>query len=373
MKIVVDDKIPYIKGVLEPFADLMYVPGGEISITDVKYADALIVRTRTQVNKDLLAHSKVQFVVSATIGFDHIDTHYLKEAGITWENCPGCNADAATQYVISSLLTLADMHGIKLKGSTLGIIGVGNVGRRVENRAKVLGMNVLLNDPPRARKEGLSAFSSMQQIQDEADFITFHVPLNRGGVDNTFYLANLEFFEGMKSAAFLINCSRGEVVNNQQLKQALQTSMITGAVIDTWENEPHIDKELLDLVDIGTAHIAGYSAEGKANGTSMSVQKLCDFFKLDLKQWYPAGLPSPDSKIAVDCYHKSAQQIIKEIMDCSYSVKIDDQLLRQSTEKFEYLREHYYHRREPLYFSTSLLNVDRSMEEMDALLARLIN
>ena len=354
MKVVADDKIPFLKGVLEPYCDsVVYLPGGKTAPEDVRDADALITRTRTRCNEKLLAGSKVKFIATATIGFDHFDTAYLDAAGITWTNAPGCNSSSVKQYITSLLLNLAADNGISLHGRTLGVVGVGNVGSKVAAAGRSLGMNVLLNDPPRAEKEGTEQFVSLERIQAESDFVTLHVPLTEAGKDRTYHLADADFLKKLKSGAFFINSSRGEVCDNAALKAALLAKTIRGAALDVWENEPDIDLELLRLIDYGTPHIAGYSTDGKANGTAMSVGALCRFFGLKLKDWYPSHVPGPDNREIAITDQESFEKTLLEAVNVSYDVKGDCARLRTSPETFEKQRGDYPLRREFPYYTVA--------------------
>ena len=282
MKIIIDNKIPYIREAVEQIADeIVYVPGKEFTPELVRDADALIIRTRTHCNKELLAGSRVQFIATATIGFDHIDTAYCQSAGITWTNAPGCNSASVAQYIQSTLLLLKVMRGRALNEMTIGIVGVGNVGSKIATLAKQCGMRVLLNDLPRAEKEGNTSFCSLAEIAQKCDVITFHVPLYIEGKFKTYHLAGEHFFRSLKRQPVIINTSRGEVIETQALLNALHTHQIADAVIDVWEDEPNIHPQLLKEVMIGTPHIAGYSADGKANATRMSLDALCKHFDID--------------------------------------------------------------------------------------------
>ena len=346
MKIIVDDKIPFIKGVLESCADVVYLPGAKVTPDDAKNADAVITRTRTKCNEKLLAGSAVKFIATATIGFDHIDTEWCEANGIKWTNAPGCNSSSVAQYICSALLNLACKHKISLRGKTLGVVGVGNVGSKVAKVGEALGMCVLLNDPPRADKEGQGAFVDLSQIVAEADFITMHVPLDKGGEYPTFHLGSKELFASMKDSAFYINSSRGPVCDNAALKEALKNNEIAGAVLDVWENEPDLDLELLDLVDFGTPHIAGYSYDGKANGTAMSVNALSEFFDLDLKEWYPSDVPVPENTSIEISSEDSFEEKMLEVVSLSYNIKDDSDRLRNFPAAFEKQRGDYPLRRE---------------------------
>jgi erythronate-4-phosphate dehydrogenase len=359
MKIIIDDKIPYIKGALEPFADVVYLPGKKTTPEVVKDADAIITRTRTICNEKLLAGSSVKFVASATIGFDHIDTGYCDRAGIAWTNAPGCNSKSVEQYIASALMVMADKKGFVLSDKTIGIVGVGNVGSKVARIARLFGMKVLLNDPPRSRAEGSNGFVELDTILSEADIITLHVPLNPEGVDKTLHLADDSFFAKAKKRPVFINSCRGEVVVKESLKSAIRSGQVSGAVIDCWENEPDIDTVLLELIDLGTPHIAGYSKDGKANGTSMSVQAASRFFGLGIDSWECSDVELPASTlIELDGTGKTEQQILSEAILATYDIRNDDEALRDEVEAFEKLRGDYPVRREFPVFEIKAVNVD---------------
>ena len=301
MKIVVDDKIPFIQEKLHLLADeVVALSGASISAADVRDADALIVRTRTRCDEALLKGSKVQFVATATIGFDHIDAPYLERAGIQWTSCPGCNASSVAQYVESALLLLAQEKGLSLQQSTIGIVGCGHVGAKVR---KV------------------------------ADVITFHVPLTREGQYATWHLADEHFFRQLPPIPYIINTSRGGVVDNIALLSALQEGRVRDAVLDVWEGEPLLNLDLLQRVFIGTPHIAGYSADGKANADNMVIEALCQHFRLPVpEKVLPPKLPSS--------FHYTGNPL--EL----YNPLTDSAALKANPSDFEYLRNHYPLRRE---------------------------
>ena len=356
MKIVADDKIPYLKGVLEPFAQVSYLPGGKIGRSDVWDADALITRTRTRCNADLLEGSRVRFIASATIGFDHIDTEYCRQHRITWTNAAGCNAGSVNQWVAAALATTARRYRFTLEGKTLGIVGVGHVGSRVESLAQSIGMRLLRNDPPRMRAEGAAGFASLEQVLAEADIITLHVPLSLDGPDRTLRLVDRDRIARMKTGAILLNSSRGEVVDSVALKEPLGSGALRVA-LDVWENEPDIDIALLNKVTLATPHIAGYSADGKANGTAMSVQAISRFFGLGLDTWYPARLPEPQRPILeIDCRNKTREEVLLDAIQATYDIGADDTRLRKSVETFEAQRGNYAIRREFFAYRIQLAN-----------------
>ena len=323
MKVIIDHKILYIKEAIEKIADdVVYLPGNAFTKEDVKDADALIVRTRTKCNRELLEGSQVKFIATATIGYDHIDTEYCREAGITWTNCPGCNAGSVEQYVHSALLLLEEKKGLDLKNATIGVVGVGHVGSRVARMAEELGMKVLLNDPPRA-KQGESGFVDLATIARECDVITFHTPLNREGIYRTYHLVDEDFLFSLERTPFVINSSRGEVVDTASLLVALAAGKVKAAVVATWEYEPRISRELMEVAFLATPHIAGYSADGKANATRMSLEALCRFFGIEANFCI---LPPEGPK--------------------GYDPTQDSEWLKASPEKFEWFRGNYPLRRE---------------------------
>lgn len=345
MKVIVDNKIPYIREELGQIADeVVYLPGNAFTPELVKDADALIIRTRTSCNRALLEDSCVKFIATATIGYDHIDTLYCLEKGITWTNAPGCNAASVCQYVQSSLLLLQQQKGYNLANLCLGIVGVGNVGKKVQEMAELLGMKVLLNDPPRADK-GEKGFTGLQTIARECDIITFHTPLNREGMYQTFQLANNDFFCSLQKKTVLINTSRGEIIETKALLNALKSERIAHVVIDVWENEPHLNFELLKKTFIGTPHIAGYSADGKANATRMSLESLCRFF--DIRKKISVIPPSPTQTLIQAA---TAAEAYLEI----YNPKNDSKALKDNPVCFESLRENYPLRRESKAYTIRL-------------------
>lgn len=366
MKLVIDSKIPYIRGFAELLGDTVYLPGAEIGAADVRDADVLVIRTRTRCDEALLKGSNVRFIATATIGYDHLDTDYLRRAGIAWTNCPGCNARSVAQYVESALLLLnahgcwrgdgaltpaaapvkpADFDKSVFATLTLGIVGVGHVGRRVWECARRMGFgNILCCDPPRAEREGAAAFCTMEEIARRCDVITFHTPLTRAPQPHpTFHLASAEWFASLRRRPVLLNSGRGEVVDTAALKRALTDGTLRTAVIDTWENEPDIDRELLGRVFLGTPHIAGYSADGKANGTRMALQAVACRFGLDPA---PFDAVQPPALPPQFCYYAANGAAACDEALRLYDPTRDSEALKQSPELFEKLRGDYPLRRE---------------------------
>lgn len=355
IRIIADNKIPFLKGVLEPYAQITYLPGSQIDRNAVMDSDALLVRTRTKCSSDLLSGTGVRFIGTATIGFDHIDTGFCNANNIRWTNAPGCNSSSVMQYIASAIMRISSESGLSLSRLTIGIVGVGNVGSKVQRLAQSLGMKVLLNDPPRQRKEKKDIFVNLEQVLEESDIITLHVPLNSGGKDNTFHLFDSDILSQVKKGAWLINSSRGEVVEPDALKDTLTGEHLAGAILDVWEKEPEIDIPLMHMAFLATPHIAGYSADGKANGTSMVVNELCRFFDIPLKDWFPSGVPEPaEPLLVIDCHGKSPEEIAGRAVSHSYNIMEDDVRLRFDPSRFEKERENYPLRREFPSYSIEL-------------------
>jgi erythronate-4-phosphate dehydrogenase len=347
MKIVADDKIPFLKGVLEPYAQIEYLPGHLINNSHLKDADALLTRTRTPCNRNLLEGTAVKFIGTATIGYDHIDTAYCDKHQITWKNAPGCNASSVSQYIAAALVHLSRRFGFSLKDRVLGVVGVGNVGSKVVHFAEMIGMQVYLCDPPRVRDEGICGFISLDGIRRECDIITFHVPLNLKGKDKTFHMIDHDFLAGINKGTFIINTSRGEVADGIALKEAFSHGRPGGFILDVWENEPEIDTDLLEMAVLGTPHIAGYSADGKAKGTAMIVSELSNYFDLGIHGWEPASLPVPEqTDIYLSGNDLQEDEILEKAITGTYDIVKDDRELRKAPADFEKLRGDYPPRRE---------------------------
>jgi erythronate-4-phosphate dehydrogenase len=359
MKIIIDDKIPYINGVLEPYFEVVYLSGRETTKDVISDADALITRTRTSCSRENLAGSKVKYIATATAGYDHIDAPFCAEAGIKWSSAPGCNAESVNQYIASALFAIAQRRGVTLNGMSIGIVGAGQVGSRVARTCQTLGMNVLLNDPPRERAEGPEKFVSLQDVMEQADIFTFHVPLTMNGADKTHHMIDFPFLQGFTKCPVLINTSRGEIFNTAAVKRARSTGVVTGLVIDCWEQEPDLDLGLLHMADLGTPHIAGYSRDGKARGTTASVRAVSRFFGLGIDDWEPSSVESPTHPlIEINGLGKSGEELLAEAVLATYPIDADDQALRDQTELFEQLRGGYPVRREFSAHVVSAVNVE---------------
>lgn len=338
MRIVIDDKIPFIRDAISRITpDAVYLKGSEIGPADVHDADALIVRTRTRCDETLLKGSSVKFVATATIGFDHIDADYMSRAGIEWMSCPGCNASSVEQYLHSVLILLKRQKGMRLESSTIGIVGCGHVGSKVAKMAAGMGMRVLVCDPPRQERGDAGTFVTMKDIEEQCDVITFHVPLTKDGPHPTMHMADAAFFSRLVRKPVIVNTSRGAVADNAALLDALIYNKVSDAVIDTWENEPHINLQLMDRAWIATPHIAGYSADGKVCADNMVISGLCRHFGIKVPcKVEPPELPA--DFVAAD----DADDLCLQL----YNPLDDSARLKASPEKFEELRGNYPLRRE---------------------------
>jgi len=353
MKIVADPNIPLVQEAFGSLGEVRLVPGREIVADKVRDADVLLVRSVTPVNAALLEGSKVRFVATATIGVDHIDQVYLKQRDIGFASAQGSNANSVAEYVVAAMLELAHRQKFRLRDKTLGVVGVGNVGSIAVGYAAALGMKVLQNDPPRERKERLKDFVSIDRLLAEADIITFHVPLTKEGPCATYHLVDKDVLAALEDRRpILINTSRGSVVDNKALLKAIDGERLGGVVLDVWENEPKISPELLDVVDLGTPHIAGYSFDGKVNGTRMIYQALCVFFKKPTT-WKPI-LPSPNvPRIEMTASSDEDDEgVLRRMAHRIYDITADDAALRKNVQAFDKLRAEYPVRRE--FFNTEL-------------------
>jgi erythronate-4-phosphate dehydrogenase len=360
MKVVADESIEYAREAFSQFGSVRLMPGRAIDRAAVRDADLLFVRSRTKINAALLEGSRVRFVGSGVIGLDHVDLEYLKQHGIAFAYAPGCNANSVSEYIVAVLLELAHRGGWKVAGKTLGVIGVGNVGTRMVEKAKALGMNVLENDPPLARATGDPRFLPLKALF-QADIITLHVPLTEEGQDATYHLANKEFMSHMKPGGILINSSRGSVVDGDVLLEDIRSGRLSAAVLDVWEGEPNLNPQHVEAVAIATPHIAGYSFDGKVNGTVMIYQAACKFLGVK-PTWDPKPLmPSPPCpRIELDARGMDDDDSLRHVVQEVYDVVADDAALRKIVSLpiaergpyFDRLRKDYPVRRE--FFNTEV-------------------
>lgn len=340
IKIVADSAVPFLEGVFEPYAEVKYMGGSDIGPDDVRDADALIIRTRTKCDAALLDGSRVKFIATATIGTDHIDFPYCDAHGITVRNAPGCNAGGVMEYVFSALYGLASRKAISLEGDTIGIIGVGHVGSLIERMGLSLGFKILKCDPPRAETEGPFGFCDLDYLLQNSQIVTMHTPLN----ETTRGMADRHFFSMMRPGAFFINASRGEVVCDDALKEAIPK--LGPVIIDTWNHEPDIDLELMDKAAIATPHIAGYSYQGKQNGTAAAVRAVAHYFGIQsLYEFFPKTDLPENEAVKLDLKGLN-QGEIAAVLQYNYPIFTDDFMLRVAPEDFDKLRAEYKYRRE---------------------------
>ena len=344
MKIIIDSTIPFIQGILEPIAQVKYLDSKDLTSDAIRDADALMVRSIDKCTASLLNGSKVKLITTATIGFDHIDTAYCEANHIHWQNAPGCNARSVAQYLLCVLLDVALKEKLTLKGKTLGIIGVGHVGKQVENICKAYGMHILRYDPPRVEQEGADGFVSLEKLTSESDIITFHTPLTHDGNYPTYHFASSTFFKQLKRKPWIINTCRGGVIDTPALLSALQKQQVSKVFVDCWENEPHPSEKLLQQVAFATPHIAGFSADGKANGTRMCIEAIEKYFHITVPMLHKVA-PEPPAQPFIDLNNFSDHRVERAMLQ-SRPLRPIDKALRQSANQFESLRNKYIHPRE---------------------------
>jgi len=352
MLIIADENIPGVDDAFSSFGEVRKLHGRHMTASDIKDAEVLLVRSITKVNEELLSGSKVKFVGSATIGTDHVDLDWLRQQDICFSNAPGCNAVSAAEYVLAAVLKLAHQQEMNLTEKTVGIIGCGNVGSRVKARFEAMGISCLVCDPPRAEKEGDTGFADMQAIS-RADIVTVHVPLVTQGRHPTLGLLDASFISQLNPGTTLINTSRGDVMNEQALKQRLIQQADLNTVLDVWENEPAIDAELVALASIATPHIAGYSIDGKLRATGRLHDAYSHFINQPPVWDYRQVLPKPAEPI-ITLPDGAITAVISEALSKAYDITRDDSALRLLFEDdsidaaagFDLLRKQYPVRRE---------------------------
>ncbi len=356
MKIVVDENMPLSDAFFNGFGTVVHKAGRLITRDDLLDADALFVRSITKVNQRLLEGTKVGFVGTATIGVDHVDQHYLAEQGIVYASAPGCNASAVVNYVLTSLLELEVSRGIDINAVQVGIVGLGNVGRRLKAALEIWGVKVVACDPL-LNPNDIDGLVSMEEAL-QSDVLSLHVPMVKEGTHPTHYLMNYERLQNLKQNAVLINTSRGSVIDNRALRNVLADRSDLSVVLDVWENEPMLDRELASVVDIATPHIAGYSYDGKVKGTEMVYQAFCRYLgekaSITLTDVIDHALDVTIDPVVLE---KEGKVDALSMVGAVYSIMVDDIGLRstlkksreQRTAAFDQLRKHYRLRRE---FST---------------------
>lgn len=343
IRVIADIDIPYLRGILEPYAEVTYMKGGSIDAAAAKCADALFVRTRTHCGKSLLEGSDVKFIASATIGTDHVDMGYLASQKIAFANAPGCNAGGVMQYVHTALFAVAAEKGIDLKGKTLGVVGVGNTGSKVAALGEYLGFKVLRNDPPKMEAAAdKSIYCPLEYLLENSDIVTMHVPLD----STTRGMADDDFFSRIAPGAIFINASRGEVVCDEAL--LAKRGELAALILDVWNGEPKgISRELIAAADIATPHIAGYSYEGKINGTAISVQAFARHFGIEeLMNFTPEHTPLPKIKLRGDGGEAlGVEEVARRLLE-TFPIYELDGALRSDPDSFERIRSEYKYRRE---------------------------
>ncbi|MBA1427294.1 MULTISPECIES: 4-phosphoerythronate dehydrogenase PdxB [Pseudomonas fluorescens group] len=353
MLIVADENIPLLDAFFQGFGEIRRVPGRSIDRATVEQADVLLVRSVTNVNRALLEGTKVGFVGTCTIGTDHLDLDYFRQAGIQWSSAPGCNARGVVDYVLGSLQTLAEIEGADLTRRTYGIVGAGEVGGRLVQVLKGLGWNVLVCDPPRQIAED-GDYVSLQQIIEQCDVISLHTPLIKSGNGATWHLFDRQRLSQLKPGAWLINASRGAVVDNAALREVLLEREDLQAVLDVWEGEPQVDADLADLCVLATPHIAGYSLDGKQRGTAQIYQAFCAHLGQEPGIHLSDLLPQPWlAEVQLNASSDPAWALAT-LCRSVYDPRRDDADLRRSLAgtveeqrtAFDLLRKHYPERRE---------------------------
>ena len=352
MKIVADSNIPFAKEAFAKLGDVEVLKASEFSPERLRDCDILICRSTRRIDAALLDGTQVKFVGTAVIGTDHVDLEYLERRGIGFANAPGSNANSVSEYITSAIVTLTMEMNKTLQGLSIGVVGVGNVGRCVVAKMQALGLRVIQNDPPLQRTTGDAIFRPLEELV-QADIITLHVPLTKSGPDATYHMADAKFFDAMKEGAIFINAARGAVVDSAALHKTVDCGKITAVVLDTWENEPLIDTKLVEKVAIGTPHIAGHSFDGKVNGTKMIYDAVCKFLGV-AADWNPASLmpPADEPELEIDATGHSDDDVIRHAVRKLYNVLRDDKALRSIPtddsrgEYFNKLRREYWQRRE---------------------------
>ncbi len=375
MRIIADANIPLLADAFGPLGEVVALPAERITPDVVRDADALLVRSVTKVNESLLAGSRVRFVATATIGFDHIDRAWLASQGIGFASAAGSNARSVAEYVFAALTVLAERRGDSLRGKVLGIVGCGNVGGRLARMAEAVGLRVLRNDPPLARQTGDPKYLPLEALA-EADIVTFHVPLERGGPDATYHMINRRLLEMLKRGVTVLNSSRGGVAHTAELKAVLADGRLGGLVLDVWEGEPNLDLDLLARTDLATPHIAGYSYDGKVNGTGMVLAAFCRHFGVT-RAWDPWPLvPRPAKPVVRLPAGLGWDASLRRAIAAAYDIEADDGRLRaiagQPAEArakyFNNLRKQYPVRRE---FPQTAVELESPAPDVAAALAAL--
>jgi erythronate-4-phosphate dehydrogenase len=330
LTVVADENIPFAREAFATLGEVRLIPGRHIAREHLHDVDALVVRSITRVDGQLLAGTRVRFVGTATSGSDHVAVDDLARLGIAFYAALGCNANAVAEYMATAWLTLARRHVHTLAGRRVGVIGVGHVGSLVAEKVRALGMVPVLNDPPKARDTGSAIYRPIDELLD-CDIITCHTPLTYGGLDPTYRLIGEPFFSRLKDGAWFCNAGRGEVVDEAALDRARDRGRLGATVLDVWDHEPAIDGRLVASVDIGTPHIAGYSLEGKLNGTAMVYDAACRFFGVEPSWDAAAASPSPPApQLAIAAAGRDEVDVLTEAVTAVYPITRDHEALRRT-------------------------------------------
>ncbi len=324
MKFIADKEIPYIKEAFSTIGTVESVAGSDINNRIIQSADGLIIRTITKINSQTLQNSHIRFVGTATSGTDHIDQIYLKQNNIHFTSAHGCNATAVAEFVINALFRYADKKNVSLQSLVLGIIGVGKAGTALKSKAESLGISCLLNDPPVKEKTKSKKYLSLQDLITQSDILSLHVPYTTDGKHPTLHLIDESVFEKMKPNTVIINTSRGGVIKEEALLKFQHK--FQGLILDVWENEPNINLDVLEIADIATPHIAGYSIQGKIRATEMVYQTACRLLKK--KQTWDVGKVKENTQKHIICLNPSHSSII-DVLTQSYDIYRDDQSMRK--------------------------------------------
>ena len=349
--IVVNKNTPNAMQVFSSIGNVIGLDTQETTREAVREAEILIVRSEVRIDSNLLEGSRVRFVGTVTSGIDHVDTGYLASKGIVFAHAAGSNANSVAEYIAAALLHWSGRTGKGLAGKTIGVVGIGNVGSRVVEVAKIFGMHVLMNDPPRARATRGNEFRPLDDLM-EADIVTLHVPLTASGGDHTYHLFDAERISRMKRGAVLINTARGAVADTEPLRDALASGHLSAAILDVWEGEPAIDTPLMDLAMLATPHIAGYSLDGKLNALRMVYEEVCKFLGIK-KEWNVSVDPPREvACVRVDRNLVDSLEICGLAVRRAYDIELDDRLLRRISSikdgqrYFREMRANYRVRRE---------------------------
>ncbi len=356
MKILCTTNIPFAEEAFSTLGSVEIMPVSKISNATLKNVDALIIRSTLKVTPELISGTNVKFIGTCTIGFDHIDTAYLEQNGIKWKNAAGCNANSVAEYIVAGLLYLANKHHFTLKNKTIAIIGVGNVGKKVVEKANALGLTCLKNDPPLFELTQDTSYKRLDEILPHADIVTLHVPLTKTGKYPTFKMVNQSFYDLLKKGCIFINAARGGIMISDLFIKARDNNLIKHTITDTWEGEPNFRLDVLERSDIATPHIAGHSYEGKVLGTYIIYKELCSFLGQEARWRYEPYLPVPlCPELHIVATNKTFEQTLWEAVKAIYDIEADDAKMREIAKEpdpqkrasaFEKMRQNYPIRRE---------------------------